>query len=305
MKLIFLGTSAGTITTERNVSALALDLMLERKAWWLFDCGEGTQHQILKTKLKLSKLEKIFISHLHGDHLFGLPGLLTTRSLMQNMPPLTVYGPKGIKQFIDTMINISHSWLTYPLDIIEIAQPMELFNDDDFTVSCDELSHRITSFGYRIVEKDQAAQLNIDKLNIDGVPRGKLFAALVAGKTLQLDDDRIIDSREYWLDVKSGRKLAILGDTIPCDAAIKLAQDVDVLVHEATQKHDLQVKANDRGHSTTLQAAEIALKSRAKKLIVTHISPRYQLADNQAIADECRQIFPDTDVASDFYQVEL
>lgn len=173
MKLIFLGTSAGTITTERNVSALALNLMLERKAWWLFDCGEGTQHQILKTKLKLSKLEKFFISHLHGDHLFGLPGLLTTRSLMQNMPTLTVYGPKGIKQFIDTVTNISYLWLTYLLEIIEITQPMELFNDDQFTISCDELSHRITSFGYRIVEKDQAAQLNIDKLNTDRVPRGE------------------------------------------------------------------------------------------------------------------------------------
>ncbi|WP_392564519.1 ribonuclease Z [Orbus wheelerorum] len=305
MKLFFLGTSAGTITSERNVSALVLDLIKERNSLWLFDCGEATQHQMLKSKLSLARLEKIFITHLHGDHLFGLPGVLTTRSLMQNMSPLTLYGPKGIKQFVETVISISHSWLTYQLDIIEIDKPMELVNDDQFIVNCDELHHRVPCFGYRIVEKDRSPTLDVEKLKVHRVPIGPHYAALKLGKKVTLDDGREIDGKDYWGEVKKGRKLAILGDTTPCDAAVKLALDVDILVHEATQKHDLQYKANDRGHSTTRQAAEIARKSQAKKLIVTHISPRYQLADNQSIIDECRQVFVNTEIATDFFQIPI
>ncbi|WP_392562888.1 ribonuclease Z [Orbus sturtevantii] len=305
MKLFFLGTSAGTITAERNVSALVLDLIKERNSLWLFDCGEATQHQMLKAKLSIARLEKIFITHLHGDHLFGLPGVLTTRSLMQNMSPLTLYGPKGIKQFVETVVNISHSWLTYPLDIVEIDQPTELINDEQFVVNCDALNHRVACFGYRIVEKERSPKLNIEKLNADGIPNGSHLAALKLGQLVQLTDGRMINGSEYWGEIKRGRKLAILGDTMPCDAAVKLAHDVNVLVHEATQKSDLQEKANNRGHSTTHQAAEIALKSGAKKLIITHISPRYSLANNLAIVNECRQIFANTEIASDFYQVEI
>lgn len=305
MKLIFLGTSAGTVTVERNVSALMLDLIQERNRLWLFDCGEGTQHQMLKAKLSLAKLEKIFITHLHGDHLFGLPGVLTTRSLMQNMSPLTLYGPKGIKQFIETVIDISSSWLTYPLEIIEIDQPMRLLDDLSFTVSCDALSHRVPCFGYRVVEKDSTPKLDIEKLSQHQIPFGPYYAKLKQGQIVELDDGRFIDGKEYWGEVKKGRKVTILGDTTPCEAAIKLAHGVDVLVHEATQKHELESKANERGHSTTVQAAQIAQQSQAKKLIVTHISPRYRLADNTSIIAECRQIFPNSEIASDFYQVEI
>lgn len=305
MKLIFLGTSAGTVTAERNVSALLLDLIKERNTLWLFDCGEATQHQMLKAKLSLSKLEKIFITHLHGDHLFGLPGLLTTRSLMQNMSPLTLYGPKGIKQFIETVIDISSSWLTYKLEIVEIEHPMTLVDDQTFIVTCEALSHRVPCFGYRIVEKDKSPRLDIGKLNADGILFGPHYAKLKLGQIVQLDDGRVIDGRQYWGSVKKGRKLAILGDTVPCDASIILAKDVDVLVHEATQKHDLVQKANERGHSTTVQAAEIALKSQVKKLIITHISPRYCLENNQSIVDECRKIFVNTEIASDFSEFEI
>lgn len=305
MKLIFLGISAGTVTSERNVSALALDLIKERNAIWLFDCGEATQHQMMKAKISLAKLEKIFITHLHGDHLFGLPGVLTTRSLMQNMSPMTLYGPKGIKQFIDTVINISSSWLTYPLEIIEIEQPMVLFDDGQFRVNCAALSHRVPCFGYRIVEHDVSNKLDVAKLSQQGIEAGSYYADLKRGKTVTLDDGRVIDGKAYWGEVKLGRKLAILGDTIPCDAAIELAHEVDVLVHEATQKHELQDKANSRGHSTTIEAANIARQSQAKKLIITHISPRYRLTDNPSIIAQCRQVFANSEIATDFYQVEI
>lgn len=305
MKLIFLGTSAGTITAERNVSAIALDLIKERNVLWLFDCGEGTQHQMLKAKLSLAKLEHIFITHLHGDHLFGLPGVLTTRSLMQNMSPLTLYGPKGIKQFIETVINISYSWLTYPLTIIEIEHPMVVLDNEQFTVTCDALQHRVPCFGYRIVEKESTPKLDVERLRAENVPLGPHYGELKLGKTVQLEDGRLIDGKVYFGETKPGKKIAILGDTIPCDASINLAKDVDVLVHEATQKHDLVDKANERGHSTTLQAANIAQQSGAKKLIITHISPRYRLSDNLSIIDECRQRFPNSEIATDFYRVDI
>lgn len=305
MKLIFLGTSAGTITSERNVSAVLLNLSQEQNGLWLFDCGEGTQHQMLKAKLNLSKLKKIFITHLHGDHLFGLPGILTTRSLMQNMAPITLYGPKGIKQFVETVLNISSSWLTYQLDIVEIEQPMQVVDNEQFTVSCEALAHRVPCFGYRITEKDSSPKLDIGKLQSAGIAFGPYYAQLKLGQTVQLDDGRLIDGKQYWGTIKQGRKLAILGDTVPCEAAVRLAKHVDILVHEATQKHDLLAKANERGHSTTQQAAQIAKQSQAKKLIITHISPRYSLADSASILAECQQVFPNSEIAHDFYEVEV
>lgn len=305
MKLTFLGTGAGKISQERNVSAILLELNKDKKKFWLFDCGEGTQHQMLKANLSLSKLEKIFITHLHGDHLFGLPGILTTRSLSSHMSPLTLYGPKGIKLFIETVIDLSHSWLTYPLTIIEIDKPGVLFDDDYFVVTCDELHHRIPCYGYRIEEHTSLPNLNITKLREDEIPVQTLATDLKLGKKIQLNDGRVINGCDYWTNIRPGRKLAILGDTIPCDSAINLAQNVDLLIHEATQKHELQDKANERGHSTTIQAATIAKQSNAKKLIITHISPRYRLVDNDSIVNECRTVFTNTDIATDLFQVEI
>lgn len=159
MELIFLGTGAGKPSRERNVTALILNLLTERQSLWLFDCGEGTQHQMLRGRIKnLKKLEKVFITHLHGDHIFGLPGLLNSRSMQGNSAPLTVYGPVGIKTYLETVLTLSDSRITYPLEIIEITAG-ELFTDATFTVSATLLDHRIETYGYRIVERNQPGRV--------------------------------------------------------------------------------------------------------------------------------------------------
>lgn len=300
MNLTFLGTSAGSPTLQRNVSSILLDLRQERGKFWLFDCGEATQMQMQKAKFSLAKLEIIFLTHLHGDHLFGLPGVLTSRSLMQNQSPLTLIAPKGIKILIETVIEISYSWLTYPLNIIELEEDCTVFEDNQFQVEAKLLQHRVPCFGYRIIEKDLPAQLNIDKLKQDNIQAGPFYNDLKNGKTITLDDGRIINGTDYLGKIKKGRKLAILGDTIPCQTSIDLANDVDLLVHEATQEHALVDKAIERGHSTTIHAAMIAQKANVKRLIMTHISPRYNLNNNKKLVNEAKSVFANTEIATDF-----
>ncbi|WP_337020230.1 MBL fold metallo-hydrolase, partial [Oceanobacillus massiliensis] len=154
MELVFLGTGAGVPSKERNVSAVALTLLQELGSIWLFDCGEATQHRILDTSIKPRKIDKIFITHLHGDHIYGLPGLLSSRSFQAGDQLLTLYGPRGIKEFITTSLKVSGTHLSYPLEIVEITEG-KILDGDKFSVYAKQLDHRITCFGYRIEEKDK------------------------------------------------------------------------------------------------------------------------------------------------------
>lgn len=299
LELIFLGTSAGRPTKDRNATSIMLNLMAERGTLWMFDCGEGTQQQLLKTHFNLAKLESIFITHLHGDHIFGLPGILTSRSIMQNRKGMTVFGPKGIKGFIEMILEVSDSALTYPLRIHEIQQNGIIFQDVEFTIEVRKLNHRIDSYGYRVTEAEKPGKLDTDKLKRDDIPKGPYYARLKKGEGVALDDGRWIEGRDYIEMPVKGRCVAILGDTLPTHESVELAKNADVLVHEATQGANLADKANMRGHSTTLQAAEIAKEAKVKKLIITHISPRYNLEDNETLLDESRAVFPATEMATD------
>lgn len=299
MELIFLGTSAGRPTKDRNTTSIILNLMAERGTLWMFDCGEGTQQQVLKTDFNLARLELIFITHLHGDHIFGLPGILTSRSIMQNMKGMTIFGPKGIKRFIETTLEISDSALSYPLRIHEIQQNGLIFQDVEFIAEVRKLNHRIDSYGYRVTEAEKLGKLDTDKLKRDDIPTGPCYAKLKKGENVELDDGRWIQGRDYVKVPVKGRSVAILGDTLPTHESVELAKNADLLVHEATQGADLADKASMRGHSTTLQAAEIAKEAKVKKLIITHISPRYNLEDNKTLLDESRAVFPATEIATD------
>lgn len=299
MHLQFLGTGAGTPSRERNVTSIALDLQGVRNATWLFDCGEGTQHQILRTPIKPGKIEKIFITHLHGDHIFGLPGLLTSRSMNGSLEPLTLYGPVGIKTFVETTLSLSGSWVTFPLEIVEIGAG-EVCNDAHFRVTAYPMTHPVECYGYRIDEHDKPGALDAARLAAHGVPAGPYFYDLKHGRSVTLDDGRTINGWDYVGEPIRGRSLAIFGDTAPTAAAQQLAADVDVMVHEATLEIAMKEKANSRGHSTTAQAAQVAQESGAKRLIITHLSSRYLRHDSERLLAECRAVFAATEMAHDF-----
>ncbi|EKM6296339.1 ribonuclease BN [Escherichia coli] len=300
MELIFLGTSAGVPTRTRNVTAILLNLQdPTQSGLWLFDCGEGTQHQLLHTAFNPGKLDKIFISHLHGDHLFGLPGLLCSRSMSGIIQPLTIYGPQGIREFVETALRISGSWTDYPLEIVEIGAG-EILDDGLRKVTAYPLEHPLECYGYRIEEHDKPGALNAQALKAAGVPPGPLFQELKAGKTITLEDGRQINGADYLAAPVPGKALAIFGDTGPCDAALDLAKGVDVMVHEATLDITMEAKANSRGHSSTRQAATLAREAGVGKLIITHVSSRYDDKGCQHLLRECRSIFPATELANDF-----
>lgn len=305
MELIFLGTSAGVPTRTRNVTAMLLNLQHPTRAGlWLFDCGEGTQHQLLKTAFHPGKLDNIFITHLHGDHLFGLPGLLCSRSMAGNVQPLTIYGPQGIREFVDTTLRLSGSWTDYPLVVKEITAGLVL-DDGLRKVTAFALNHPVECYGYRIEEQDKPGALNAQALMAQGVAPGPLFQKLKQGETVTLDDGRVINGQDFLAPAEPGKKLAIFGDTAPCPSALELARDVDLMVHEATLEQAMEEKANGRGHSSSRQAAQLALEAGARRLVITHLSSRYDETGSRQLLAECQAIFPQTLLAEDFHIVPL
>ncbi|MET3318203.1 UNVERIFIED_ORG: ribonuclease Z [Peribacillus simplex] len=304
MDFVLLGTGAGVPAKARNVTAIALQLLEERGTVWLFDCGEATQHQILKTAVKPRKIEKIFITHLHGDHIFGLPGLLSSRSFQGGVEKLTVYGPKGIDAYITTSLQVSGTHLKYPLEIIEIEEGI-VFEDEQFTVTALSLDHGIYSVGYRVVEKDRPGSLLVDQLLQEGVKPGPLFKALKNGEMVELDDGRVLNGKDYLGDPQKGRIITVLGDTRVCSNALILAESADFLVHEATFSAEETEMASAYFHSTTVQAAETAMKAGAKQLILTHISSRYTLEDSERLKEESKAIFANTIMAEDLMAIKI
>lgn len=300
MEFIFLGTSAGVPTRSRNVTAALLNLQHPTQpGLWLFDCGEGTQHQMLSTAFNPGKLERIFISHLHGDHLFGLPGLLCSRSMAGNPHPLTIYGPKGLREFTETALRLSGSWTDYPLEIIEITAG-EILDDGLRKVTAYTLEHPLECYGYRVEEHDKPGALDAKALKAAGVKPGPYFQDLKAGKSVVLEDGRRIHGADYLAAPIAGKSVAIFGDTAPCAGAYELAKGVDVMVHETTLETSMEEKANSRGHSSTRQAALLAKEACVGRLIITHVSSRYDAEGCRRMLAECQAIFPATELAYDF-----
>lgn len=306
MQITFLGTSSGVPTRSRNVSSVALRLP-QRAELWLFDCGEGTQHQILRSELKISQLSRIFITHMHGDHIFGLMGLLATCGLAGNVQRIDIYGPPGLNEYIQAASRYSHTHFSYPIKVHAI-RPGIIYEDDDFTVSCGNLHHRITAFGYRVAEKDRTGRFDVEKAKALQIPPGRIYGQLKRGETVTLDDGRVIHGTQLCGPTEIGRKIAYCTDTIFCDGAVELAHDADVLIHEATFAHQDADMAFQRLHSTTTMAAQTALAARAHRLIMTHFSPRYAPGNNLELKDllqEARAIFKNTDMAYDFMVHEV
>ncbi len=304
MQLTFLGTGAGRPSKSRNVTSIALSVDEPQNGFWLFDVGEATQHRLMESKLKLNKLDKIFITHLHGDHLYGLPGLLSSRTYFEGAGKLQLYGPPGIQAFIECVFDCSGAHLNYELEIIEIGEGL-LFENYKYLVTCAELTHRVPCFGYRIVEQPQPGALDLQKLTQIGVPLGPLYGKLKRGEDITLPSGQSIRSRDVVGPSAIGRIVTILGDTSPNENAVALGENADVLVHEATFATGMEEKASDYGHSTFGQAAQIAAKANAKRLVLTHFSSRYDAEDVARMVDEVKSAFVNVAAAHDGMQLDI
>lgn len=305
MQIEFLGTGAGSPGKFRNVSSLALRLLEERNSIWLFDAGEGTQHQILRTTIRPRKIDKIFITHLHGDHIFGLPGLLSSRSFQGGNEKLTIYGPKGIRNFVLTSLKVSETKLSYYIEFVEIEDEGEIYRDDKFTVYARKLDHKIECFGYRVEEHDHQGELMVDKLREDQIPSGPVYGQLKAGKTVTLPDGRVINGQDYIGHAQKGRIITILGDTRRTPNSSVLAENADVLVHESTFAKDEANLAHNYYHSTNMQAAKIARDSHVGRLLLNHISARYTGKMALELEKQAKSIFPRTKVVKDFDLIDI
>ncbi|WP_100407262.1 ribonuclease Z [Bacillus solitudinis] len=297
MEFHFLGTGSGVPALQRNVSALAIRFLQQKGMQWLFDCGEATQHQLLHSPITLAKIERIFISHLHGDHIFGLPGVLGSRSFQGSETPLILYGPKGLEAFVYSSLQVSNTHLRFPLQIIEIEEGFR-FQTDELEVEVIELDHGMPSYAFKIRELDKPGTLNVEALKKMGVMPGPIYQQLKEGKVLTLDDGQVVEGKDFVGPAKLGRTIIVGGDTRPLEKMIDFAKGADVLIHEATFRHEKASHARQYGHSTVRQAAEIANKAEVELLILTHISSRYA-GQEQEIEEEARRTFTNTIIAYD------
>ena len=311
MNITFLGTSSGVPTLTRNVSSLALKLSQKAEVW-LFDCGEGTQHQLIKSTIKSSQIRKIFITHMHGDHIYGLPGLLATLGLSGNSKGIDIYGPSNLKNFISSALKNSYCKISFPLKFFEVENSAQtntnLFEDELMEVKCASLKHRLPAFGYRVNEKDKPGQFNLEKAKKLNIPEGPIYGRLHSGQRVKLEDGRILNGSDFCGEPRKGESFVYCTDTIFSKRAVELSKNVDLLVHESTFSEKDEEMAFEKLHSTTTMAAKTALLSNAKKLVLTHISPRYtpkSLVKPIDLLNEAKQIFPNTFLAKDFLTTKI
>ncbi|PCS01278.1 ribonuclease Z [Lactococcus fujiensis] len=306
MEIQFLGTSAGQPSKSRNTQAIALKLLDERNEIWLFDCGEATQHQILNTTIKPRKITKIFITHMHGDHIFGLPGFLSSRSFQSSdeQTDLEIYGPVGIKNFVLTSLKLSGSKLGYRINFHEISTAGKIFEDDSFEVYTDLLDHTIFCLGYRVVQKNRAGELDAEALKAAGLPFGPLFGKIKKGQTVEYNN-QIFDPKDFVGEDKQGKIVTILGDTRKTNSAVRLGWGADLLVHEATYEASESKMARNHGHSTSKQAADVAQEAGVKRLLLTHISARYVGPLVGQLVKEAQLVHENSFVVKDFYEEKI
>jgi ribonuclease Z len=299
LSVTFLGTAASIPTVDRNVSGLAVQREGETI---LFDCGEGNQRQMMRYGVGFA-FREIFFTHYHADHLLGVTGLLRTMGLQDRSAPVLLYGPKGAQRVLGTAISLGIERNKFPVQIQEL-QPGDRLARDEYDIVVFETEHRADTIGYALVEHPRLGRFNPQRARELGIPEGPLWGQLHQGKTVTLPDGRTIGPADLVGAPRAGRILVYTGDTRPHLSVIKASQGADLLVHEATFGGDELERAKETGHSTAAEAARVALEAGARRLVLTHISSRYNRDVSELLA-EARAVFPETVVARDGMMVDV
>jgi len=297
LDLVFFGTSGSVPTAQRAPSALLVRRGGERL---LFDCGEGTQRQLLRSTVGLIELREIFISHFHADHYLGLPGMLKTFALRGREVPLDVYGPPGIRELFSTLRRVFGK-LTYALEIVEL-EPGEVLEREGYNLVTFPVAHGVQALGFALVEHPRPGRFDVGASDALGVPPGPERGLLQAGESVRLADGRVVTPDEVLGDPRPGRKVVLSGDTAPSPTVLEAARGAEVLVHEATFLEEERERARETAHSTALEAAEIARDAEVGLLALTHLSNRYF---GPEVVREARTIFPETVVPKDFDVIDV
>jgi len=299
VKLIFLGTSGSIPTSQRGLPAIALQ---HEREFLLFDCAEGTQRQMVRTKLSPLKIDAIFITHLHGDHFLGLAGLVQTMSLMGRERKLEVYCPRGEGGRIEIYLQIPHYTLTFEVAVHEL-EPEEEVKRRGYCILTSNAEHSVPSLAYALVEDQRPGKFYPEKAVALGVKPGPDFSSLKSGNSIRLRDGSVVKPEQVMGSPRAGRKIVYAGDTRPCESIIELARDADVLIHDCTLSDELADKAAENAHSTPSEAAEVAKRANVKQLVLLHVSPRYK--DDSILLKQAQRIFPNTVVARDLMELDV
>ena len=299
MRAVILGSGGAVPTLHRMLPSTVL---LREGEMFIFDCGEGTQLQLTKSRLGWARLRAIFISHLHGDHIIGLAGLLMTMSMGSRDKPLKIYGPPGIEDYIRLSQKYLRFGVSYPLEIVETEGGI-LVDEDEYLIEAMPVKHRVFTLAYRLVEKTRVGRFDLAKAQELNIPPGPLYKRLQSGEEITLDDGRIIRPDEILGDARPGRKVVYMIDTRPFPEAIEFARGADLLIHDGMFDDEMTDESKMRGHSTTRQAAMVAKEAGVDRLVLVHISPRY-LAIKDMLR-QAREVFPRTRIARDLDVYEI
>ena len=300
LNVVFLGTAGSIPTPQRSLPAIAIK---RKNELVLFDCGEGLQRQMIKAGVSFHRKTKVFITHMHGDHVLGLPGLLQTMSLMNREKKLEIYGPPGIEAFIKAIHETVQFVLTFSIDVKEIEKAGAVCEEREYEVQAIWVDHSIPTLAYALVEKPRLGKFYPEKAKSLGVPEGPFWSKLQHGSAVELPDKRTVKPEDVLGPPRPGRKIVYTGDTGSMKNLAKFAKNADLLIHEATLDDELFEKAQEEGHSTPGEAAKTAKKAKAKWLVLTHISARYK--DTSLLLEQAKKIFSKVDVAEDFMKVDL
>ncbi len=300
IRVVFLGTSGSVPTMKRNLPCVVVQCPRDQ---WMFDCGENVQHQMMGAKVSFHRKMKILITHLHGDHVLGLPGLLQTMALMDRKEPVEIYGPVGLNAFLVCTKETLNFGLNYPVAINEITGEGLIVDEEEYQVVAAKSNHAVEGYCFAFLEKPRSGRFYPDKAKALGIPSGELWGKLQSGKEVTAPNGKTVKPSDVMGPLRAGRKIVYTGDTKPFENFASFAKDADLIIHDCTFDDSLTEKAGIDGHSTPSQAAGQAKAANAKRLVLSHISARYP--DASMLLEQAKKVFSNSILAEDYLEIEL